>query len=161
MKKFEITSIGEVRASDSTGHYAIEIAKPYRDGLARLDEFGRVNVLWWAHGVEDPKLRQTLVCELPYAQGTRVGVFACRAEYRPNLVDLTACGIIEVREKEGIIVLDYIDAIDGTPVIDLKPYIPVCDRARGFKVPMWFRSWPEWIEDGAAFFSNEAAPKTR
>jgi tRNA-Thr(GGU) m(6)t(6)A37 methyltransferase TsaA len=161
MKIIEITPIGEVRANDSTGNYRIEIAKPYRDGLSRLGEFGRVQVLWWAHGVDAPKLRQTLICDLPYAKNTRVGVFACRAEYRPNLVDLTACGIIEVNEKEGIIILDYIDAIDGTPVIDLKPYIPVCDRARELKVPLWFRSWPQWIEDGAAFFSQAEAPKTR
>ncbi len=160
MKKIEIEGIGEVRVDDSKGNYFLEIAKPYRDGLKGLGEFGRVNVLWWAHGVDEPKMRGTLVCDLPYAQDTKAGVFACRAQYRPNPVDMTACGIIEVREKEGIVVLDYIDAVDGTPLIDLKPYIPVCDRAREIKVPAWYRSWPEWIEDGAAFFSAEDAPRT-
>lgn len=161
MKTITITPIGKVHANDSTGTYQIEIAKPYRDGLFQLSEFGRVNVLWWAHRADEPKQRLTLKCDLPYAPNTQAGVFACRSEYRPNPVGLTPCGIIEIQETEGIVVVDYIDAMDGTPVMDLKPYIPVIDRARELKVPVWFRSWPEWIEDGAAFFANENAPKTR
>jgi tRNA-Thr(GGU) m(6)t(6)A37 methyltransferase TsaA len=159
-KRIEIEAIGEVRADDAKGYYALEIAQPYRDGLKGLSEFGRIQVLWWAHGMDDAKMRSTLVCELPYARGTKAGVFACRAEYRPNPVDLTSCGLVEVRAKEGLVVLDYIDAVDGTPIVDIKPYIPVCDRARGIKVPEWFRSWPEWIEDSAAFFSSAGAPDT-
>ena len=161
MKKIEISAIGEVRANDTKGYYALEIADQYREGLIGLGEFGRVQVLWWAHGMDNPDFRGKLSCELPYAKGVTAGVFACRAEYRPNLVDLTSCGVLEVREKEGFVILDYIDAVDGTPIVDIKPYIPVCDRARSFKVPQWFRSWPEWIEDGAAFFAQADAPETR
>jgi tRNA-Thr(GGU) m(6)t(6)A37 methyltransferase TsaA len=160
MKKIEIKPIGVVRADDSKGRYALEIAQAYREGLLALSEFGRIHVLWWAHGMDDPKMRATLTCELPYAKGSRAGVFGCRAEYRPNPVDLTTCGVVEVREEEGIVLLDYIDAVDGTPIIDIKPYIPVCDRARDFKVAPWFREWPEWIEGGAAFFSGDGAPRT-
>jgi tRNA (adenine37-N6)-methyltransferase len=160
MKKIEIAPIGEVRADDSRGRYVLEIFEGYREGLKGLGGFGRVHVLWWAHGVDEPGHRGNLVCELPYAKGVECGIFACRAQYRPNLVDMTACGIIEVREKEGVVVLDYIDAVEGTPVIDIKPYIPVCDRSRDIRVPAWFRSWPEWIEDGAAFFSGPDAPRT-
>jgi tRNA (adenine37-N6)-methyltransferase len=160
-KRIEIEAIGEVRANDGRGYYALEIAPAYREGLKGLSEFGRVQVLWWAHGIdEDPRLKTTLVCDLPYAKGVKAGVFACRAQYRPNPVDLTSCGILELREKEGLVILDYIDAIDGTPIVDLKPYIPVCDRAREFRVPEWFRSWPDWIEDSGAFFSQESAPRT-
>jgi tRNA (adenine37-N6)-methyltransferase len=161
MKKIEIEAIGEVRADDAKGYYALEIAAGYREGLIGLSEFGRIQVLWWAHGMDDAKMRATLSCELPYAKGKRAGVFACRAEYRPNPVDLSSCGIAEVRESEGLVVLDYIDAVDGTPILDIKPYIPVCDRARAFKVPVWFREWPEWIEEGAAFFARAEAPRTR
>jgi tRNA (Thr-GGU) A37 N-methylase len=58
-------------------------------------------------------------------------------------------------------VLDYIDAVDGTPLLDIKPYIPVCDRARTSAVPAWFRDWPEWMEDAGAFFSQAGAPDTK
>jgi tRNA (adenine37-N6)-methyltransferase len=161
MKRIELTAIGEVRADDARGYYALEIAPPYREGLIALSEFGRIQVLWWAHGMDDAKMRGVLSCELPYAAGKRAGVFACRAEYRPNPVDLSSCAITAVAEEEGIVVLDYIDAVDGTPIVDIKPYIPVCDRARDFKVPPWFRPWPQWIEDGAAFFARAEAPRTR
>jgi tRNA (adenine37-N6)-methyltransferase len=161
MRKIEIEAIGEVRADDAKGYYALQIGEPYREGLMGLEEFGRVQVLWWAHGIDEARKRSTLSCELPYAKGVRAGVFACRAEYRPNPVDLSCCGVIEVKRKEGLMILDYIDAIDGTPVVDIKPYIPVCDRAREIKVPHWFRSWPEWIEDSGAFFAQADAPRTR
>lgn len=160
MNKIEINPIGVVRADESKGRYSLEIAGPFREALRGLGEFSRVHVLWWAHDEGVASRRGTLVCELPYAKGILCGVFACRAEYRPNPVDMSACGILEVREKDGIVVLDYIDAVDGTPVVDLKPYIPVCDRARDVKVPAWYRSWPEWIEDAGAFFSREDAPCT-
>lgn len=65
MKKIEIRPIGTVRADDSAGRYALEIEREHRDGLAGLGEFGRVNVLWWAHCVDDPKMRGTLVRDLP------------------------------------------------------------------------------------------------
>jgi len=161
MKKIELNPVGTVRANDSKGSYALEIDAAYRDGLASLEEFGRVQVLWWAHGTDDAGHRSILACELPYAPGVRAGVFACRAEYRPNPIALTSCGVIGVKPKEGLVLLDYIDAVDGTPLLDLKPYIPVCDRAREIKVPIWFRSWPEWIEDAGAFFSQADAPRTK
>lgn len=161
MKKIEISAIGEVRADEARGCYALEIAKAYREGLLGLSEFGRLQVLWWAHGMDDPRMRSTLSCELPYAEGERAGVFACRAEYRPNPLGLSSCGIVELRRESGLVLLDYIDAIDGTPIIDIKPYIPVCDRAKEIKVPRWFRSWPQWIEDSGAFFSGPDAPRTR
>lgn len=161
MKKIELRPIGRVVANDAEGRYALEIDKEFREGLLTLEAFGRVQVLWWAHGMDEPAMRSTLSCELPYAKGTRAGVFACRAEYRPNPIALTACGIILVDRAKGIVALDYIDAVDGTPLLDIKPYIPVCDRARSSAVPSWFKDWPEWMEDAGAFFSQEGAPDTR
>lgn len=161
MKKIEVSPIGTVRADDAKGRYALEIDAEFREGLASLGEFGRIQALWWAHGMDEPKWRATLACELPYAPGVKAGVFACRAEYRPNPIALTCCGVLGVKPKEGLVLLDYIDAVDGTPLLDLKPYIPVCDRAREAKVPAWFRAWPEWIEDAGAFFSRSDAPRTR
>lgn len=161
MKRIEVRPIGRVAADDAAGRYVLEIEAEYREGLLSLEHFGRVQVLWWAQGVDEPALRSTLSCELPYAPGTRAGVFACRSEYRPNPIALTSCGVVLVDRQEGRIVLDYIDAADGTPLLDVKPYIPVCDRSRESAVAPWFRDWPEWIEDAGAFFSREDAPETR
>jgi tRNA-Thr(GGU) m(6)t(6)A37 methyltransferase TsaA len=160
MQKIEVRPIGRVVVDEAAGNYVLEIDPEYREGLLSLETFGRVQVLWWAHGMDDPGMRSILTCELPYARGKLAGVFACRAEYRPNPIALTACGIVKVDHEAGRVVLDYIDAVDGTPLLDIKPYIPVCDRARESTVPEWFREWPEWIEDAGAFFAAEGAPET-
>jgi tRNA (Thr-GGU) A37 N-methylase len=153
MADMKLRAIGRVRADDAKGYYALEVADAYREGLLALEEFGRINALWWADKMDVPEFRGAMSCELPYAPGVRAGVFACRSEYRPNPVALTSCAVKSVDRAAGIVVLDYIDAFDGTPLLDIKPYIPVCDRAREFKVAPWFRTWPEWMEDSAAFFA--------
>jgi len=154
MKEMTVRAIGRVRADDAKGYYALEVDEPYREGLLALGEFGRLNALWWAHGMDTLEFRGTLSCELPYAPGVRAGVFSCRSEYRPNPIALTSCGIGSVDVDTGLITLDYIDAVDGTPLLDIKPYIPVCDRARDVRVAPWFREWPDCIEDSAAFFAK-------
>jgi tRNA (Thr-GGU) A37 N-methylase len=67
---------------------------------------------------------------------------------------VTTCFLLDVDEGSGIVHLAWIDAFDGTPILDLKPYIPVSDRIRDVGVPEWFTDWPEWMEDGADFFAE-------
>jgi tRNA (adenine37-N6)-methyltransferase len=158
MRTFTLKAIGAVRADDAKGSYALEIDAPYRKAMAKLAEFGKLHAFWWADRTDDEESRGLLSAGLPYAPGVEAGVFACRSPARPNPLCVTACGVIHVDEKKGLVVLDYIDAMDGSPLVDIKPYIPVSDRARECKVPAWFRAWPEWMEDAGAFFSSENAP---
>jgi tRNA (Thr-GGU) A37 N-methylase len=53
--------------------------------------------------------------------------------------------------EKGIIYIPYIDAVDGTPIIDLKPYHPSIDRVRDVSVAKWCDHWPKWYEDSADF----------
>jgi tRNA (Thr-GGU) A37 N-methylase len=53
-----------------------------------------------------------------------------------------------------IVHLAWIDAFDGTPVLDLKPYIPISDRVRDVRIAEWLADWPEWMEDAAEFFAE-------
>ncbi len=82
----------------------------------------------------------------------------CRSEYRPNPIAATVCRIAEVDEESGVVWLEYNDAFDGMPIVDLKPYIPVTDRVRNVKVPDWFSQWQDWWqdwwEDAGEFFST-------
>jgi tRNA (Thr-GGU) A37 N-methylase len=78
-----------------------------------------------------------------------MGVFATRAEYRPNPIAMTICKLLEVKEAEGVVEIGDIDAIDGSPVLDLKSYYPVCDRVQEVHIPEWLSDWPDWMpEDG-------------
>jgi len=55
------------------------------------------------------------------------------------------------------VLLGNIDAVDETPVVDLKPYYPVCDRVREVKTPAWADEWPEWMPDQG--LAPEPAPE--
>ena len=148
--------IGHVVASDETQTYLVVIDEPYRAALRGLDQFSHVTVVWWATECDTPEAREHLVTELPYAPGVEVGVFACRSEYRPNPIAFTTMPIFEVDVDAGTVVLPWIDAFDGTPVLDLKPYMPVADRIRDVTMPDWLADWPLWMEDAGAYFEEHA-----
>ena len=146
--------IGKVVKKESEGRFLLEIVETNRDGLKALDQFSHVLVLWWADKMDRDEYRSIVTAELPYAPGVEVGVFACRSEYRPNPIALTIVPILNINEEEGLVIIPWIDAFDGSPIIDLKPYIPICDRIRDVKVPDWIADWPMWVEDAGEYFAE-------
>lgn len=148
-KALTINPIGTVRVEK--GSFWLDIFPKYADGLNQLENFSHVNVLWWCHHFDNAKDRQVLQCEQPYQKApASVGIFATRSPLRPNPIALTIVPIINIAEG-GKIYLPYIDAEDGSPIIDLKPYHPATDRVRDLEVPDWCRHWPQWYEDSASF----------
>lgn len=150
--QFQIFPIGKVVANESG--FQLQIDQAYRPALKQLDQFSHVMVLWWADRHDNTEHRGITQTELPYASGVKAGVFACRAEYRPNPIAVTSCPILDIDLEGGIVQLAYIDAFDGTPILDLKPYLPVSDRIRDVQVAEWFADWPEYMEDAAEFFAQ-------
>ena len=146
---FQVCSIGQINREK--GQTFLKIDAPYRAGLEKLDQFSHVQVFWWADRHDNETSRSILKTALPYAEGVQAGVFACRSEYRPNPVALTPCPIVDVNMDTGTIIITDIDAEDGSHILDLKPYIPVCDRIRTVTSAPWFHDWPEWLpESGLA-----------
>jgi tRNA-Thr(GGU) m(6)t(6)A37 methyltransferase TsaA len=137
--------IGFVRRNAKT--IRLEIAESFRPALKQLAHFSHVMVFWWAHKHDNERSRQILQCKPPYAKGKTTGVFATRAEYRPNPIAMTVCRILTVDEKDGVITVADIDAYDGTPIVDLKAYFPVCDRVKKALIPEWLADWPEWMPE--------------
>ena len=153
-KQINLDPIGKVHAGAEG--YSLEIFEPYREALEGLEQFSHVLVFWWADRNDQAALRETTLVDLPYAPGLRKGVFACRSERRPNPLALTTCYVIQVDVEKGLVVLPWIDALDGSPLLDLKPFIPSSDRVRDFHVAPWMAEWPEWMEDAAAYFEEHA-----
>ena len=146
----ELRPIGHVRRD---GGVRLEVDGPYRDGLARLEQFEYAIVLWWVDGHDNEESRSILQTELPYAPGVTAGVFACRSEYRPNPIAMTVCRIAKVEEAVGRVWLGDIDAFEGSPLLDIKPYIPVADRVRNPRVASWLDGWPDWMPaDGLGLY---------
>ena len=86
-------------------------------------------------------------CRPPYAEDKLTGVFACRSEYRPNPIAVTTCKVLDVDEENGVVKIADIDAYDGTRILDLKPYFPVCDRVKDARIPDWVDFGIDWLPE--------------
>ncbi len=137
--------IGTVRREDDS--VWLDVDPPYRKGLLELDQFSHIIVLWWVSGHDNEESRRILQTELPYAPGVTAGVFSCRSEYRPNPVAITACKLLNLDIEAGKVDIAAIDAYEGSPVVDIKPYIGVVDRVKEITVPDWYEGWPVWMPD--------------
>jgi excinuclease ABC subunit A len=142
---FDIFPIGYVR--NNSGRTFLEILEPYIPALKELEHFSHVRILWWFHRFADDRFRRTTQVNPPYENAPRAGVFASRSPVRPNPIGLTTAKIVDVDQQKGMIEVIGIDAYDKTPIIDLKPYIPACDRVKDFSVAKWFAHWPEWMAE--------------
>jgi tRNA-Thr(GGU) m(6)t(6)A37 methyltransferase TsaA len=144
-KTFELIQIGEIKRDDN--QKMIIVDKAYRDLMKRIEDFSHIMVFWWANEGDNEEARNMLTCEPPYAEGIEAGMFACRSPFRPNPIAMTVCPIISVNHERGEIVVSEIDATDGTPLVDIKAYFPVCDRVQNAKYPDWLQGWPEWMPE--------------
>jgi tRNA-Thr(GGU) m(6)t(6)A37 methyltransferase TsaA len=142
---FKLYPIGTIKRADDG--VTLEILAPFRPALKQLARFSHVMVFWWADRHDNETSRSILETEPPYAQGHVTGVFATRAEYRPNPIAMTTCTLLDVDEQQGLVRVANIDAYDGTAIVDLKAYFPVCDRVREAHIPEWLSDWPEWMPD--------------
>ena len=140
---YQIYPIGHIRRTQEGIH--LEIDEPFRPAIQQLEHFSHVMVFWWANQHDNEKSRHIMQTNPPYAEGKTTGVFACRSEYRPNPIAMTTCELLQVDQAKGIIRVANIDAYDGTPILDLKAYFPVCDRVQEAHIPAWLSGWPEWM----------------
>jgi len=106
------------KAADRMGvRGTLEIFSPYRRGLRDLEGFSHIVLLWHFHKSN----AEAIDASPPYDVGTK-GVFATRSPMRPNRIGLS---VVELeRIDDGIVHIRSFDCADGTPVLDIKPYIP-------------------------------------
>ena len=113
----------------------------FAEGLDGVEEFSHIVVLFWLDG---PRDMQTPLKVRPEAREDMplVGVFATRAPVRPNPIGLTA---VELLGRDGnVLLVRGLDAYDGTPVLDIKPYLIRGDMKPEASVPKWLqRLWEE------------------
>lgn len=149
-KEYTFSPVGQVEAGPDG--FALKIAPEYRAALHGLDGFGHIQVLWWSHYLDTPEYRNVLEAEQPYKNGpASLGIFATRSPLRPNPVCVSVAPILSVDVENGLVIVPWIDAEHGTPILDIKPYHPSSDRIRDIRMPEWCQHWPQWYEDSAEF----------
>lgn len=148
-----LTRIGTVEADEARGVFRLRIDEEYRPALRGLGSFTHAMVFWWADRT-DAGDEGALVVDLPYAPGVRAGVFACRSQARPNPICVTTTFVLDVDETTGVVTLAWIDAFDGTPILDVKPYMPMADRVMSAEYPEWLQGFPASMEEAGEFFAD-------
>ena len=153
--RFEIARIGHIEVDENRGIFRLHIDEPYRPALMGLEQCTHAIIFWWADRHDNPEDRKSnLVVDLPYAPGVRSGVFANRSQARPNPIAITTSYLLNVDQEAGTIDLAYIDAFNGTPLVDIKPYLPMSDRVLSAEYPDWLEGFPSSMEEAAEFFSD-------
>ncbi|HHX13060.1 MAG TPA: tRNA (N6-threonylcarbamoyladenosine(37)-N6)-methyltransferase TrmO [Clostridiales bacterium] len=113
----------------------IVLKDEYRNGLKGLEEFSHILVITYLHESKFSVERHLQRRPRNLSDMPLVGIFSQRAKDRPNPIGVTAVKIIEVNEES--LVVEGLDAIKGTPVLDIKPYYPVYDIVQNARVPEW------------------------
>lgn len=119
---------------ESVVHHII-VEEKWAPALDGIEEFSHLHILFWLHRIKGeisahvhPENRQ----ELP-----AVGLFATRTPYRPNPIGLQ---VVELISREGnILTVRGLDALNGSPVLDIKPYLPRGDSIPDAKIPAWLK----------------------
>lgn len=131
---FRVHPIGYVKKTDDRTLLILD--ERYQPGLLGLEGFSHIYTLWWFDRNDNPKKRSILqVHPMGNRKNPLTGVFATRSPVRPNLLALTLCKVVSVREN--VIEIEKTDAFDGTPVLDIKPFIPGYDSTHDASVPDW------------------------
>ncbi len=105
------------------------------EGLDNLDEFSHITVIFYLHKTRRPAPMK--VHPRYRREPTPIGVFASRSPDRPNAIGITAVKLLE--RRENVLKVQGLDAIDGTPVLDIKPYMPGIDCLPDAGVPNWMK----------------------
>lgn len=132
--KGEVLFIGTVKSAGEVS--TIQIFDEFCEGLLGIEEYSHLIVLYWLHLRDDERNRRTLRVVPPRHKGAPLtGVFACRSPSRPNPIGLT---VVRLESRDGCLLrVVGLDAVEGTPIIDIKPYSPRADSVPDAKTPEW------------------------
>jgi len=110
----------------------VEVLAEYAEALSDLDGFERIWLLYWLDRAPVPRLRV-----VPFRDKVERGLFATRAPCRPNPIGLSCVRLLGVRDN--LLTVGGVDILDGTPLLDIKPYVPEYDA--------FPHSRAGWLED--------------
>jgi tRNA (adenine37-N6)-methyltransferase len=124
------TPIQGVSHPESLGQ--VQVFPEYRAGLQDLEGFSHIYLIYFLHRAQGYRLTCT-----PFMDEVERGVFATRAPCRPNPIGLS---VVRLHKIEGeVLTVSEVDIVDGTPLLDIKPYVPHIDARDDVKVG-WMES---------------------
>lgn len=129
---FVRTKAGSLKARRQHLVSELVLSEEYTNGLEGIDEYSHIFVIYWLHKVRKSERRHLLTHS--HHDARPVGVFGTRHPYRPNPIGLTVVELLE--HRSNVLKVRGLDAFDGTPVLDIKPYNHR-DVPEKIRVPDW------------------------
>jgi tRNA (adenine37-N6)-methyltransferase len=120
----------------------IVLKEKYTDALDGIEDYSHLFVLFWITRIPESRRELKKVHPKSRADLPLVGVFSTRTQYRPNPIGLTLVQLLG--RRKNILRVRGLDALRGTPVLDIKPVSPVHEFPRRTQVPKWYRRL--WME---------------
>jgi tRNA-Thr(GGU) m(6)t(6)A37 methyltransferase TsaA len=139
--KAELHFIGVVEKAGEE-EAKVRIFPEFCVGLKEIGNFSHLIILYWIHLRDNEEERRTLlVFPKHHAANVETGVFACRSPSRPNPIGLCVVELLKI--EECLLTVKNLDALEGSPIIDIKPYIPRADAVPNARVPEWISQGPK------------------
>ena len=114
----------------------VRVFPEFCNGLKGIEDFSHLIILYWIHLRDNEEERRTLlVFPKRHAVKVKTGVFASRSPSRPNPIGLCVVELLKV--EKCVLTVKGLDAFEGSPIIDIKPYIPRADSIPNARVPEW------------------------
>lgn len=113
----------------------IAVRRELAEALDGLDGYSHIIVLFWIHGVPEEERTATRIHPMGDPTLPFLGVFATRTQLRPNPIGVSIVPLLG--RKGNVLRVKGLDAIDRTPVLDIKPYIPHYDSVPQATIPDW------------------------
>ncbi len=133
--KGELKFIGVVESAGEN-EAKVRVFPEFCDALKGINGFSHIIILYWIHLRDNEKERSILqVVPRGRAKGVKVGVFACRSPSRPNPIGLCVVKLMKV--EDCVLIVKGLDAFEGSPIIDVKPYIQKRDAVPKAYTPEW------------------------
>lgn len=101
---------------------SVEVDEAFRAGLEGLERYSHLILLCWMD-----RARRDLLVQAPRGEDGPRPTFAIRSPVRPNPIGLAVVRLLSCDAASGLLEIDAIDCIDGTPLLDIKPYLPTVD----------------------------------
>ncbi len=117
-------------------HQKLRVIPPGPKRCDGLEGFSHIWIVWWLDGFDEPPTSQFVHPE-GRTEIPQVGLFATRSPHRPNPIAMTAVRLLEHREDR--LRVEGLDAYEGSPILDIKPYL-----RRGDQIPE--AEMPDWLE---------------
>ncbi len=135
--KSPVTDLEALDAAWNTVVSEIHIDEALVGGLRGLEDWSHAIVIFTMHEAPFNAAKHMAFRPQDREDLPEVGVFAQRSRYYPNSIGVTAVAIQKI--ENGVVTVKGLDAIDGTPVLAIKPYAPLFDSAHEEPaVPVWF-----------------------